>query len=284
MSRSLPIWAESLLLLLQEIEEGIVLIAPDPWRVVDLNDTMAKRTGCSKDTIDGQPVSAVFRSGLNEELLEQVLKVGSIDAEVSLSIGVSGDSEKLMQARICCMTTEERGLVGVISKLPHNDSATASDSVRRDPLTGLHDRAFLLSRMSTLLAGDRVDDRQFAVLFVDLDNFKQINDRHGHLVGDWVLREVAGRLVTCVREGDHVTRFGGDEFVVLLEHVARLDEIDPVVVRLHDVLSEPVVLPEGEFMLSVSVGVAEATPYHESAEDVLRDADRKMYASKRAAL
>jgi diguanylate cyclase (GGDEF)-like protein len=153
--------------------------------------------------------------------------------------------------------------------------------LRRDPLTGLFDRSILLARIDDLLQGDRAADRQFAVLFIDLDNFKQVNDAHGHLVGDRVLREVAQRLAGCVRESDQIVRFGGDEFVALIEHVSARDEIQPVVDRIHAALSTPIELPEGEATLSVSVGIAQATADHQTPEDVLGDADRAMYALKR---
>jgi diguanylate cyclase (GGDEF)-like protein len=149
-------------------------------------------------------------------------------------------------------------------------------------LTGLADREYLLRRMSALLRGERAADRQFAVLFVDLDNFKQVNDAHGHLMGDRVLREVARRLVGCVRDGDSVVRFGGDEFVVLVEGVAGPTEIEPIVGRIHAALQQPIALPEGEFTLSLSIGAAIASPDHLSPEDLLQAADRAMYAAKRA--
>jgi diguanylate cyclase (GGDEF)-like protein len=152
--------------------------------------------------------------------------------------------------------------------------------MRRDPLTGLHDRAFLLARLQALLQGERPADHHFAVLFVDLDNFKQINDFYGHLVGDGVLVEVARHLSHCVREEDYVVRFGGDEFVVLIEGIADKRDIQPVIDRIHDALEEPIALPAGEFRLSVSIGAAEASPEFQSPEALLAAADRAMYASK----
>ena len=125
-----------------------------------------------------------------------------------------------------------------------------------DPLTGLADRAFILDRLSTMLHGDRSDDQRCAVLFIDVDGFKQVNDAYGHLVGDRVLCEVARRLAACVRAGDHVARFGGDEFVVLLERVGGRDEIEPVVRRIQAAFERPIALPQGEVTLGVSVGAA----------------------------
>jgi diguanylate cyclase (GGDEF)-like protein len=96
-----------------------------------------------------------------------------------------------------------------------------------------------------------------------------------------VLGEVARRLAGCVRTGDLIVRFGGDEFVALVEDVSGPAEIRPVIDRLDAALARPIPLPEGEVTLSVSVGVAQASAAHGTPEDVLQDADRAMYASKR---
>ena len=135
--------------------------------------------------------------------------------------------------------------------------------------------------MTALMDGGHSGDRQFAVLFVDLDNFKQVNDTHGHLVGDRVLSVAARRLSDSVRDGDHVVRYGGDEFVLLMERVASQSDIEPLVGRIHAVLAEVISLPEGDFTLSVSVGAALASPEHQTPEDLLAAADRAMYAAKR---
>jgi diguanylate cyclase (GGDEF)-like protein len=118
---------------------------------------------------------------------------------------------------------------------------------------------------------------------VDLDNFKQVNDAHGHLVGDGVIREVARRMTDCVRDQDCVVRFGGDEFVVILERVHGLEEVQRVIGRLRCALRQPIALPNGEVQLSASVGSAISTPECRTPEELLTAADRDMYASKRAA-
>ena len=101
-------------------------------------------------------------------------------------------------------------------------AGAADESSRRegiDPLTGLADRGVILDKLSRIIHGDRLEDRRCAVLFVDVDGFKQVNDVYGHLVGDRVLGEVARRLKGCLRARDCVARFGGDEFLVLLERI-----------------------------------------------------------------
>jgi diguanylate cyclase (GGDEF)-like protein len=166
---------------------------------------------------------------------------------------------------------------------PLTSQTTYRHAARHDPLTALPDRAFLISRLTTLLEGDRLADRDFAVLFIDLDNFKQINDRYGHLIGDRVLHAVAQRLRGCVRECDHVTRYGGDEFVVLLERVSGMAEIEPVLARIRSALSEPFVVPEEQLTITLSIGLALSAPHLRSPDDVLREADHAMYAAKRGA-
>jgi diguanylate cyclase (GGDEF)-like protein len=96
-----------------------------------------------------------------------------------------------------------------------------------------------------------------------------------------VLAEVAQRLAGCVRARDLIVRFGGDEFVALVENVSGMSEIRAVVDRIDAVLTKPIAVAEGEMTLSASIGVAEASPQHETPEDLLQEADRAMYASKR---
>jgi diguanylate cyclase (GGDEF)-like protein len=119
------------------------------------------------------------------------------------------------------------------------------------------------------------------VLFIDVDEFKQVNDRYGHLIGDRVLREVAQRLSGCVREDDLFVRFGGDEFVAVISNVGGWEEYEPVIARMHAALKTPISAPEGELRVSVSIGAAEYSAEHRIPEDLLAAADRAMYLVKR---
>jgi diguanylate cyclase (GGDEF)-like protein len=195
-------------------------------------------------------------------------------------------ASKPVEVRVCRIAHEDKGLYGVVLAAVDATPAGAQDGklMRHDPLTGLHDRDFLSARLAELLGPRRTADNRFAVLFVDLDNFKQVNDEYGHLVGDSVLREVAQRLKNCVRADDHVVRFGGDEFVVLAEQLSTPSDIDSIVRRLHGVLKSPIVLPQGAINLTLSIGVSEASADCHSADDVLAAADRAMYAAKRSSI
>lgn len=153
---------------------------------------------------------------------------------------------------------------------------------RHDFLTGLPNRAFLCDRlMRSLALQSRDHSKSFAVLFMDLDRFKVINDSAGHVVGDGLLKEVGRRLQGCVRSPDMVARLGGDEFAILIEDaVGALDTAIKVSQRIIEDLQEPVMVEGRELFTSVSIGIAISAPEYRMAEEMLRDADIAMYRAK----
>ena len=152
-----------------------------------------------------------------------------------------------------------------------------------DPLTRLPNRALFEDRLSQAVArAKRRRDSQFAVLFIDLDHFKGVNDRLGHLTGDHLLCAVARRLETCLRPGDHVGRLGGDEFAILLEPVRGVSDATRVANRVKRELTPPVSIEGHEVNAAASVGIALSATGYAGAADVLRDADAAMYLAKAA--
>ena len=150
-----------------------------------------------------------------------------------------------------------------------------------DALTGLPNRALLLNRLSLALARFSHDNAQmFAVLFLDLDRFKIINDSVGHLIGDELLKEAGARIRACLREEDLVARLGGDEFAILLENIETPD--DPLVVarRVIASLNEPIRVEGKELFTSTSIGIAYSHERYTRAEELLRDSDVAMYRAK----
>ena len=148
-----------------------------------------------------------------------------------------------------------------------------------DPLTGLPNRSLLLDRIEVALARSARIGKSVAVLFLDLDRFKLINDSRGHAVGDEVLREVAERLRAAVRPSDTVGRLGGDEFVVICEDGVAAWEATVLGERLIRTLEMPFQVEGGEVFVNVSIGIAIAEE-SASADDLLRDADVAMYQAK----
>jgi len=154
-----------------------------------------------------------------------------------------------------------------------------------DPLTGLPNRRMLTDRMETALAASQRNNRHGAVLFLDLDKFKYLNDNHGHDVGDLLLQEVARRLLQCVRAVDTVARLGGDEFVVLVQELSA----DAHDARLHAArlghkvlasLNEPYILQGAEHTITPSIGVTLFLGQAVAASELLRRADMAMFEAK----
>jgi diguanylate cyclase (GGDEF)-like protein/PAS domain S-box-containing protein len=149
-----------------------------------------------------------------------------------------------------------------------------------DQLTGLPNRALLHQRAEHAVAVCRRSGRMLAVLFIDLDRFKSINDSLGHDAGDDVLREVATRLLGCLREVDMIARHGGDEFVVLLEDIERIEEVEQVIARMRAALEDPLTVQGEAVTVTSSIGVALYPRDGEVASTLLRNADLAMYRAK----
>lgn len=162
----------------------------------------------------------------------------------------------------------------------------AEEQLRRnafhDSLTGLPNRLMFMERLAqTVEYAKRDPGSSFALLFLDLDRFKVINDSLGHLIGDQLLITIARRLESCLQKTDLVARLGGDEFTILLEDITDLTEANSVADRIHKALAEPFDLSGHEIFTSVSIGIAMSCNMDlTSAEDVLRGADIAMYRAK----
>jgi diguanylate cyclase (GGDEF)-like protein/PAS domain S-box-containing protein len=156
-----------------------------------------------------------------------------------------------------------------------------------DTLTGLPNRRLLLDRMSHALVASARSEERGALLFIDLDNFKDLNDTQGHDIGDKLLEKVANRLVTCVRQGDTVARFGGDEFVVMLEGLnpdvaGAVAQIRVVGQKILAALNQPFDLFGKEHYSTPSIGIALFLGHQQSVDELLKRADLAMYQSKAA--
>jgi diguanylate cyclase (GGDEF)-like protein/PAS domain S-box-containing protein len=147
---------------------------------------------------------------------------------------------------------------------------------QHDALTGLPNRRRMQDVLGSTLRQDSV-----AVLFVDLDGFKPVNDAHGHEAGDELLRQVAHRLSTCVREQDVLARVGGDEFVLLMPGVLGSDDAESMAARLRQVAEQPFVIEGSEVVIGASVGLHVGAP-DEDPDEVLRAADHAMYTAKKS--
>ena len=158
--------------------------------------------------------------------------------------------------------------------------ARAQHLADHDALTGLPNRRLLEDRLTQALALSHRNRKASAVMFVDIDRFKTINDSFGHAVGDSLLKEVAGRLVKQLREGDTICRIGGDEFVVVLPEVKRSSDVAHVAQKVIEQLSQPIVVEERELVVTCSIGIAVYPDDGRDAESLIRNADAAMYHAK----
>jgi diguanylate cyclase (GGDEF)-like protein len=149
-----------------------------------------------------------------------------------------------------------------------------------DVLTGLANRTVYSDRLQHCIDHYRRDRKQnFSVLMIDLDEFKRINDDFGHGTGDLILKEVSRRLLECVRDFDTVSRFGGDEFSIILEQISSDHAVNKIADRIVKTMAKPCILKCGEFNLSVSVGICNSMP-EASGDIMMKYADQALYEAK----
>ncbi len=162
------------------------------------------------------------------------------------------------------------------------DQQKLSYLARYDPLTGLINRFLFSDRLQSAIARARRDEGLVALMFLDLDDFKAVNDHYGHATGDALLKQVAKRIVASVRETDSVARIGGDEFTVILESGTRLEDAGQVATKILDSVAEPYLVGTRELRVTTSIGIAMYPLDGDTSQALLRDADIAMYSAKAA--
>ena len=154
------------------------------------------------------------------------------------------------------------------------------DMATHDALTGLPNRRLFTDRLNVALAQAQRNHRPLAVLMLDLDKFKDVNDTLGHNVGDQLLKAVGKRLVDCLRSSDTVARLGGDEFILLLPEITSVEDGPVVAQKILDVFAKPFVLDADELNITTSIGIAAYPRDAEDADTLIKNADMAMYAAK----
>jgi diguanylate cyclase (GGDEF)-like protein/PAS domain S-box-containing protein len=175
------------------------------------------------------------------------------------------------------------GLLGITREINELKRAemTLEHLATHDTLTGLPNRYLMFDRLNQLLVRAARYGLSFAILFIDLDGFKRINDSRGHDVGDLVLRGVAERLTRNLRAADTVARIGGDEFVVLLESLRAGPDATALADKIRSTVGMPFALPGGDAAVTVSIGIGQYPDDGRDAEELLKAADVAMYRAKR---
>jgi diguanylate cyclase (GGDEF)-like protein len=162
----------------------------------------------------------------------------------------------------------------------HSKQSELAHLASHDVLTGLPNRLLFMQKLESAIVHATRHREGLAVLFVDLDRFKQINDQFGHSVGDKVLVAVASRLKDVLNAGDVVARLGGDEFIVLIEGARVEDETPAIAARIMDALNETLTIDGDSMTVGASIGISEFPHDSGNAEELLLNADAAMYAAK----
>ncbi len=149
-----------------------------------------------------------------------------------------------------------------------------------DPLTGLPNRMLFLDRLAQAIKNAARFNENIAVLYIDLDHFKEVNDSLGHKVGDILLKEVSDKLKTNIRQSDTVARLGGDEFIIILDHFSSLDIINSVVQNIMNSLKEPLLIENQEIYVTLSLGISVYPNDGRNADTLIKNADAAMYKAK----
>ena len=277
--------------LLNLCREPVLVVEPTTGRLQRTNPAAQQWYGKSCSTDGQNTLQSVFPDLATPEArsLLSTLAAGEL-AEAELPVFFTSENSMVTRWNAALRRVECDGKIAIGIVLQHAGIDWQSrcrwlEAIAcRDPLTGLGDRNQLLDRLEVLLDGESHSSHQFAILFVDLDNFKMINDCWGHLVGDKVLAEAAMRLRNCLRDEDILVRFGGDEFIVLLEHVANVSDVQAVAERIQTVIGQPVLRPDGSTtLISASVGTAWGQAGDRTTPtELIAAADRAMYRSKEA--
>ena len=192
----------------------------------------------------------------------------------------NAELERRVEERTRELASANRQLRGQISERERAEESLTHQALH-DALTGLPNRTRLLDRLQRAMAAyQRNPERGFAVLFLDLDRFKIVNDSVGHLVGDELLKHASRHIASAVRMPDTVARLGGDEFAVLVEDIAHVGEACEVATRILNALSAPITISGKDLFTSASIGIAMVGPQYHHPEEMLRDADVAMYRAK----
>ncbi len=206
----------------------------------------------------------------------QSLEINALAEEFNRMASKLGDLTKNLEKKVDERTKELRKEIAERKK----SEETIRYMAYHDYLTGLPNRLLLIDRMNQILARERWHRRLAAVIFLDLDRFKNVNDTLGHQAGDEILKTVARRLTRCLRDGDTVARQGGDEFTILLQDVKRIEDVTKVIEKIFSAFEEPFRIEGREIYLTVSMGISIYPDDGEDAETLLRNADIAMYQAK----
>ena len=267
--------------------DDIVTIANKEGIIEYVNPSLERVTGyAAEDVIGNTP--AIFKSGEHDKefynRLWTTIKKGEVFSDVFINRRKDG-SLYYEEKTITPIRNEEGEVTNYV--------ATGKDISERirvqerlqfmathDALTDLPNRTLLRDRLLHAINKSERDDKKVAVLFLDMDKFKHVNDSLGHIVGDQLLRVVAERIGLCIRKGDTIARLGGDEFTIVMEDIEDIDDINRIAQKVIEKLAESIFVESYELTPSTSIGITIFPDDGDSIDELLKNADIAMYRAK----
>jgi diguanylate cyclase (GGDEF)-like protein/PAS domain S-box-containing protein len=249
--------------------------------ISDVNEALLVLTGYARDEIIGHSVLEFVPSKWHQEVIEYMRAEREMpyEAEVVHKAGFTLSVEMVGKTLHLDGESYRMGLLRDITVRKHAE-ARIQYLAHHDMLTGLPNRAYLTERLTTILALARRHGTKVAIMFIDLDNFKTVNDALGHHSGDALLKEVAARIREVLRESDMVSRLGGDEFLAILADFTAHEDAALVAEKLLQTISAPLVFEGQELRANASIGISVFPRDGDNADDLIRRADAAMYSAK----
>ena len=264
-----------------------ILITDSRQNILSVNHAFTEITGYSEKEVAGKKSGLLFprQEDANSaaRMREKILEKGYWQGEI---LGRRKNGEVFPQWLTVSTATDKSGKITHYINLFSDITGKKREAARfeylayHDPLTGLPNRVLFNERLSGAIALAQRHNHPLGVLFLDLDGFKQVNDTLGHASGDMLLQQVAQRLTQCVRESDAVARFGGDEFVILLNELSSEHSAEGVARKIMNILSLPFTLSGQKVETGISIGIALFPEHGTDGATLLEKADATMYQAK----
>ncbi len=277
--------------IVQSADDAVLSLSPD-GTILTWNEGAAEMYGYEAGEVAGHNVRRLFSPDRRDEVAALIASVARGEPVKHFETLHETEDGRLLDVSLTCSpirntageVTGSSVVARDISERKRLEDKLAHQALH-DALTGLPNRVLFHERLKEALrsaskASRRGTDNHTAVLFVDLDNFKVVNDGLGHAAGDQLLVEVGRRLTECLRAGDTAARFGGDEFTILFNDLASAEAASHAADRILGIMRAPFVIDRREVIVSASIGIAVSATGSERPDDLLRDADLALYEAK----
>jgi diguanylate cyclase (GGDEF)-like protein/PAS domain S-box-containing protein len=277
--------------IIEQAQDGLLVADARTGEIVDANPAVQQQLGFTLDELRGRSVLSVLR-GPNDSQDPVIATLARVEPSRGIELVQWLKDGRQMDVEVSCVPIESRDrrlvsyLMRDLSERKKAQTQLLANQQRldklanHDTLTGLPNRLFLQAHLPEAIARCQESGQMLAVLFLDLDRFKHINDSRGHEVGDRLLQEIAKRVRAAVRPADIVVRMGGDEFVVVLHKVNAPDEVAIAATRINEVLSAPVMVDGRALVATVSIGVSLFPRDGATMGELLKHSDTAMYQAK----